>query len=108
MEQQTLNPVQQAYYHYAYQAAQQQKSLLAQQQAWAINVWKCFKGHAGSTSAPPVNLLSHISMANLNLFHFISRESSNKHASFIESCALKKHASGESNGEFFVSKIMQT
>ncbi|XVE73845.1 hypothetical protein DITRI_Ditri11bG0151100 [Diplodiscus trichospermus] len=33
VEQQMLNPAQQAYYQYAYQAAQQQKSLLAHQQA---------------------------------------------------------------------------
>ncbi|KAK8588006.1 hypothetical protein V6N13_086963 [Hibiscus sabdariffa] len=33
VEQQMLNPFQQAYYQYAYQAAQQQKTLLAQQQA---------------------------------------------------------------------------
>ncbi|MBA0714948.1 hypothetical protein Golax_013886 [Gossypium laxum] len=33
VDQQMLNPVQQAYYQYAYQAAQHQKTLLAQQQA---------------------------------------------------------------------------
>ncbi|XVE77163.1 hypothetical protein DITRI_Ditri13aG0039700 [Diplodiscus trichospermus] len=33
VEQQMLNPVQQAYYQYAYQAAQQQKTILAQQQS---------------------------------------------------------------------------